>query len=415
MFKYFIIQKFDSLQRLLYVPVEVTFVPTCRNDFIFCQSQRQKSEGMLSSASIDQDIAPWFQQKSGKSSAKSGHDSSTSPSDMDDVDDQRPPPTSKSSFRTKSERLQSEMSKFTDPNEADEEFEAVDDEMRLETDDSRISRKTSLKSRSMSKGELQIDTEDTGLDRSRSHRSSRKMSRGETLDSHRSSRRGSRGEVLTRRGSRGEMLDSHRSSRRDSNGEIIALDEEDEAGSRSTRKLSRRSRSQLDPNSREYTEAEEGQRSHRSSLRQSRSKSHLDPSSREYSEVEESSRSSHRTPRGRKQSNFDPTNRDRMKPVTRMSSYHDGSLSRHVTQEEEELMEMLSHEDDNYSDDFEDDEHARLFDDNMASRVRSEPVGSDEYKSYQSSNQFSAPAHLSVRFTAAHCHHPPSNPVIYVK
>ena len=91
-----------------------------------------------------------------------------------------------------------------------------------------------------------------------------------------------------------------------------------------------------------------------------------------------------------------------MKPVTRMSSYHDGSLSRHVTQEEEELMEMLSHEDDNYSDDFEDDEHARLFDDNMASRVRSEPIGSDEYKSYQSSNQFSAPAHLSVRFTAAH-------------
>uniref|UniRef100_A0A8W8P7C3 Uncharacterized protein n=1 Tax=Magallana gigas TaxID=29159 RepID=A0A8W8P7C3_MAGGI len=118
-------------------------------DLMFKELQQNYEKLHISSADLEGDIAPWLLSR-GKSRKTRLESAASSQSEEEVEEYKRRSYLSKSSFHSKSEKIVSELSKLTDPNESDED-------RALESDREPFSRRMtqsrkSLKSRRTSQG-----------------------------------------------------------------------------------------------------------------------------------------------------------------------------------------------------------------------------------------------------------------------
>nr|XP_034321473.1 golgin subfamily A member 4 isoform X2 [Crassostrea gigas] len=362
------------------------------------KSQRQKSgsSSHISSADLEGDIAPWLLSR-GKSRKTRLESAASSQSEEEVEEYKRRSSLSKSSFHSKSEKIVSELSKLTDPNESDED-------RALESDSEPFSRRMtqsrkSLKSRRTSQGEsrmrssrgsLQLEGAESEIsqfqdDGKISGRGKSQLSNGDKsqMSARDKSQLSARdpSQLSTRDKSRVSERGKSKMSSRDK-----SLLSEAEGGVPSQQDTSSQDEAEHDPiskaPSRRSSHSNINLKESRQSTKHSLRKSHLSDKSRVSDKQSRQSTHFSFRPNVDDGSEEDGEIEEEINQDSRVTRNHTKVTSRKTTmsaRSEEEMMGLVGNED--YEDDFEEDEDQGRrgpgfeFEDKMASRARSLPIG----------------------------------------
>ncbi|XP_065929260.1 uro-adherence factor A isoform X6 [Magallana gigas] len=362
------------------------------------KSQRQKSgsSSHISSADLEGDIAPWLLSR-GKSRKTRLESAASSQSEEEVEEYKRRSSLSKSSFHSKSEKIVSELSKLTDPNESDED-------RALESDSEPFSRRMtqsrkSLKSRRTSQGEsrmrssrgsLQLEGAESEISQfqddgkisggGKSQLSNRDKSQMSARDKSQLSARDP-SQLSTRDKSRVSERGKSKMSSRDK-----SLLSEAEGGVPSQQDTSSQDEAEHDPiskaPSRRSSHSNINLKESRQSTKHSLRKSHLSDKSRVSDKQSRQSTHFSFRPNVDDGSEEDGEIEEEINQDSRVTRNHSKVTSRKTTmsaRSEEEMMGLVGDED--YEDDFEENEDQGRrgpgfeFEDKMASRARSLPIG----------------------------------------